>query len=134
MKKNQRTALSNRLDFTSLVLYSFLDGERSDLDSIAWKSCRGMSLSEIDVLFKEGPNEKLETTGQIVTSLGRKEIGTTDQNLIESVISPSVRQHLEIKLYWPKDPRDKGLKQSVKLRIRHTEAERERVQVELHRT
>ena len=134
LTKNQRTALCNRLGFTSLVLYSFLDEERSDLNSITWKLCRGLSLSKIDVFLKEGPNEKLKTTSQIVTSLGREEIGTTNQKLIETVISPLVRQHLEIKLYWPRDPKDKGLKQSVKFRIRHKEVEKEKVQVKVYQT
>jgi hypothetical protein len=136
LTKNQRATLSNpdHLYFTSLALYSFLDGERTDLDSIAWKLCRGTSLPQIQALLKNGPIEKLATTRDIITSLGRKEIGTEDQNLIETVISPSVRQHLEIRIYRPKDKKDNGPKQSAKLRIRHKEPGRETVCVKLYHT
>ena len=131
LSKNQRVALSNYLDFTSLVLYSFLNRERNDLDSIAWKLCRGISLSKIDVLLKKGPNENLEATSEIITRLGRKEIGTEDQSLIESIISPSVRHHLEIKIYRPKD---NGPKKSVKIRIGHKQAEQQKIATKLYRT
>ncbi len=50
---NQKAVLPNYLDFTSLVLYSYLDQERTDLSSVAWKLCQGSSLSELKTLLRK---------------------------------------------------------------------------------
>lgn len=107
-KGKQKAILPNYLDFTSLVLYSYLDEERSDLDSVAWKLCRGKSLSEIDTLLKKGDFGELLNTTEVIMLLGREQIGTKDQTLIDTVVSPSVRQYFEVKIYWPKDNDPKG--------------------------
>jgi hypothetical protein len=105
---NQKKILPKFLDFMSLVLYSYLDEKRSELNSFTWKSCKGKSFSEIKILLKEGDLEGLLGTTDIIMRLGQNEIGTEEQKLIDEVISPSTRQHFEIRIYWPNDADPKG--------------------------
>jgi hypothetical protein len=114
--KKQRSILPNHMDFTSLVLYSYQDKERMELNSVAWKLCKGNPISEIKGFLKKNPIEETLNTSNIITRLGRREIGTADQSLIEQIVSPSARQHLELRIYWPKDD---DPKEPIKVRIGH---------------
>lgn len=127
----QKSILPNYMDFSSLVFYSYLDDERSDLNSVAWKLCKGSSLSEIERLLKNNAIEERLSTSEIITRLGRREIGTADQNLIEQIISPSVPQHLELRIYWPKD---KDPQNPAKIRIWHQQTAQRKAYVPVHRT
>lgn len=106
--KKQEAVLSNYIDFTSLVLYSYLDKERTDLSSVVWKLCRGKSLSELKTLLRKDHIENPLSTAEIINRLGRRKIGTENQTLIDNVVSPSMRQYLEIKIHWPGDNDPKG--------------------------
>ena len=129
--KKQKSILPNHMDFTSLVLYSYLDKERVELNPVAWKLCRGNSIPEIEEALKKNPIEETLNTSDIITGLGRREIGTSDQNLIEQIVSPSARQHLELRIYWPKDD---DPKEPIKVGIRHQQNIERKAYVRVHRT
>lgn len=106
--KNQSETLPAHLDYSSLVLYSYLDEERSELNPLAWKLCSGSSLPELErSLKKNTPGEVLDAV-DVILRLGRSEIGTSDQATIDEVISPSVRQHFELRIYWSQGEDPKG--------------------------
>jgi hypothetical protein len=127
----QREVLADRLDYSSLVLYSYLDVGRSDFNSVAWKMCKGNSMLDIEEsLKKNAPGKTLNTTG-VITHLGKREIGTTDQTQIDKYISPSARQYLELRIYWPEDD---DPKEPVRIRVRHKQTEQNKVQVIVRRT
>jgi hypothetical protein len=120
--KNQKAILPDYLDFTSLVLYSYFDKERTELNPVVWKLCKGKTISEIDELLKKGDFGELLKISEIITRLGKGSIGTKDQTLIDTVISPSSRQYFEIRIYWPKDNNPKETT-SVNIRQQHTAQE-----------
>jgi hypothetical protein len=109
---NQQTILPKQLDFTSLVLYSYCDEQRIDLNPLAWKLCQGMSFPAIEALLKKSDLEEELGTIDVVRRLGREEIGTKDQTLIETIISPVTRQYFEIRIYRPNynDPKETVIK------------------------
>lgn len=129
--RNQREVLPDHLDFASLVLYSYLDDQRSELNQIAWKLCKGSSLPELEhLLKKDAVGETLDTVA-IITRLGRSEIGTNDQAKIDKIISPSVRQHFELRIFWSKDDDPGG---PVEIKVRNKRTTQNKVQVLVHRT
>lgn len=131
LKGNQKTLLHQNKDYSSLALYSYTDVERAKLAPISWTLFKGMDISKIEELLKEDAFDETNThdTKTILKMLGRKEIGTNDRNKIDKIISPSVRQHLELRIYWPdsKDDPDtvaimsgqfKKVKQTIKNYVR----------------
>lgn len=117
--RKQRETLPAHLDYSSLVLYSYLDEERSELNQPVWKPCKGNSLPELELLLKkDDPGETLGTV-DVIRRLGRSQIGTSDQAKIDKVISPSVRQHLELRIYWSTGHDPKG-PVAIKVRPRQT--------------
>ncbi|HEY0319474.1 MAG TPA: hypothetical protein VGC66_00735 [Pyrinomonadaceae bacterium] len=128
---NQRDVLPAHLDFASLVLYSYLDGERSELNPVAWKLCNGMTLPELEQLLKKDVFGETLMTVDVVRRLGRSEIGTNDQAMIDKIISPSARQHLEIRIYWPKGDTPGG---PVEIKVRKNQVVRQKVSVLVRRT
>lgn len=129
--ENQKKALLDHLEFTSLVLYSYADGDRTKLNPITWKSCRGQTFQDIENLLKSDFLRELASTTEILTRLGQKQIGTQDQTLIETVISPSIRQGLEIKIYWKEDDDPKG---RVEVKISTQQRQKQTVYLKLGRT
>lgn len=103
LNKNQRVLLDQNKDFSSLVLYSYTDIERTNLAHISWKLCRSEAIANIEEILKRDALDEINTldTKKILQLLARKEIGTNDRDTINKIISPSVRQHLELRIYWP---------------------------------
>jgi hypothetical protein len=81
---------------------------------VAWKLCRGKTLSEVEELLLKDDFGELLNTLDIIMRLGKESIGTADKTLIDNVISPSSRQYFEIRIYWPKDNDPKGI-DSIKI-------------------
>lgn len=128
---NQRDVLPAHLDFASLVLYSYLDVERSELNPVAWKLCKGLTLPDLELSLKKDVFGEALGTVDVIRRLGRSEIGTNDQTLIDEFVSPSARQHLEIKIYWPKDTTPE---EPVKIRIQQKPVVRQKVSVIVRRS
>lgn len=126
--ENQRGKLPEHLDYASLILYSYMDEERRELNPVAWKLCRGSSLPELELALKrDAPGETLGAA-DVVRRLGRGEIGTSDQAKIDEVISPSARQYLELRIYWSQGKDPKG---PVELKVRNVRAVQEKVKVSI---
>ncbi len=101
--ENQEIVLPKHMDFLALVFYSYRDRERCELNPILWKLCHGLSIGTLENCLDNDRIDSPLTMPDIVTSLGRKEIGTDDQDLIERIVSPDKRQYFEIRIHWPHD-------------------------------
>lgn len=114
---NQRKELPKHLTFAALVLYSYADGDRTELNPITWQPCREQTLPEMESLLKNDSFREGINTTNIVTRMGRKQIGTQNQELIETVVSPEVRQCLEIRIHWKGDNVPGGPRGDVRLKM-----------------
>jgi hypothetical protein len=65
-------------------------------------------------------------TKKILQLLGRKKIGTNDNETINKIISPSIRQHFELRIYWPDSGGDSD---TLKIKIRHFQKTKQTVKV-----
>jgi hypothetical protein len=101
--KKQKTVLPGNMDFLALVFYSYRDSERCELNPILWKLCQGLSMDVLKTCLENDEIDNSLTMPGIVTSLGRKEIGTDNQELIGRCVSPDKRQYFEIRIHWPHD-------------------------------
>jgi hypothetical protein len=127
---NQRDVLPAHLDFASLVLYSYLDGERSELNPVTWKLCKGVTLPELEISLKKDAFGETLVTPDVIRRLGRGEIGTNHQADIDKIISPSVRQHLELRIYWSNDDDPEG---PIKIRLLNKRVVKQQVSVRVRR-
>ena len=125
---SQRESLPDHLDYSSLVLYSYLNEERSELNPLAWKLCRDHSLPELELSLKKDSVGETLGTADVIRRLGRSEIGTSDQAKIDEVISPSVRQHLELRIYWSQGNDPEG---PVEVKVRKERTVEAKVQVRM---
>lgn len=121
--KSQEKVLPDRMDFTSLVLYSYADENRTELNPIDWKICKGQKFSDIEKSMKADVLRESIRTSEVLKQLGSGQIGTKDNKIIENVISPSVRQSLTIRIYWKNNHPTSG-REIVLQRIRQEEKQR----------
>jgi len=126
LRKNQKAMLTLYHDFASLVLYSYLDQKRTELNPIAWKLCQGKNSPEIDQLLQKDDFGELLKTRDVIRLLGEERIGTVDQTLIDNVITPSSQQYFEIRIFWPKD---NDLKETICICIQQQQITDEQVYV-----
>lgn len=129
--RKQREVLPEHLDFSSLVLYSYLDGERTELNQITWKLCKGSSLPELEQILKQDVLGETLDTATVIDRLGRSEIGSNDQAKIDKIISPAVRQHLELRIYWAKGDGPAG---PVEISVHNKRIAQNKALVRLRRT
>jgi hypothetical protein len=113
---NQRNELPKHFAFAALVLYSYANSDRTELNSVIWQPCREQILPEIERLLKNDSFQQGVSTTDIVTFMGRKQIGTQNQQLIETVVSPAVRQYFEIRIHWKGDDVPGGPSGHVRLK------------------
>lgn len=128
LNDNQRVALNHNKDFSSLVLYSYADMERIDFNPISWVLCRNEVIANIEEIMKRDALDELTMLGtkKILQLLGRKEIGTNDKKLINEIVSPSVRQHFELRIYWPDNDDDTD---TLKIKIKNFQEAKQTVKV-----
>jgi hypothetical protein len=82
-----------------------------------WQPCRELTLPQIETLLKNDSFRKGLSTPTIVTLMGQKQIGTLNQQLIGTVVSPAVRQYLEIRIHWKGDDVPDGPSGHVRLKM-----------------
>jgi hypothetical protein len=97
---NQQKILPNYINFTSIVIYSYSNENRTELNPVGWKICKDFKFSEIEEGLKADTLTELISTSEVFMQLGLGKIGTQDQQLIKKVVSPSIRQNLEIRIHW----------------------------------
>jgi hypothetical protein len=116
--KRQVQVLPERLSYLSLLLYSYGDEARRSFNPFSWQLCNSAEFSEIRNWLKNDNFPKLVTSDHIVTNLGYGNIGTDDDAIIDSVISPSRNPTLVIRITWPDDRRPGGLSSCIRIHSR----------------
>lgn len=102
LTNNQMRILADRLDYTSLVLYKFKDIQNRDLDLFRWQHCRGATIPKVNEWLARASFAPRLTTAEVLKKLESEEIGTTNLNTIESVISPADTRTMRIEIKWKK--------------------------------
>jgi len=98
---NQRKILKDRVNYLSLLRYEFIDQENRKLKDFYWTLCNGASIINVIEWLKKDDFPKNQTSKEIITNLGLGNIGTNDQQIINSVIIPTRNgQTIFIKIDW----------------------------------
>lgn len=72
-----------------------------------WKLCEGFDKSDVISFLRKDNFDGLMSASDIITRLGQSKIGTTDEEIIEKVISFRGYPTIEIKIFSPKDAEPK---------------------------
>lgn len=106
--KRQIEVLPDRLSYLSLLLYSYGDNARRSLNPFTWQLCDSASFPELQTWLQNGNFPELITSDHIVARLGYALIGTDNNEIIDSIISPSQNPALVINITWPDGRRPGG--------------------------
>lgn len=103
LQKNQKALFSLRRDYYSLLLYR-LNGEKlSELQPLGWQLCRDHTVEQVKQWLSAGlfPEEQLSSA--LLKNLFDEKVGTSDPNIIRSVIGPTLKdfRDIEIRIFWP---------------------------------
>lgn len=104
LSENQEKVLADRLSYLSLLLYEYVDPNRTNLMPFKWQLCNSFSVAEIKNWLSSNDFPRLFDSREIINLLGNNEIGTDDISEIEKFICPETRTSLEINIWWPKKP------------------------------
>lgn len=98
---NQEKILPQRLEYPALLLYSYDDVARRNLNRFRWQLCDGVSFNELkNSLSKDAFQGSLDSC-EIIRGLGNATIGTNNDTVIDKLISPQKNPSLKIRIFWP---------------------------------
>lgn len=103
--ERQIEVLPERMSYLSLLLYSYQDNSRRCLSPFTWQLCNSGTFEEVQNWLKNDKFPELVASDHIVAHLGYSLIGTDNDHIIDSIISPSSNRTLVIKITWPGWPR-----------------------------
>lgn len=103
LTKKQREVLPDRMDYLSLLLYSYNDPNRCQLNEFSWQLCENGSIQSAEEWLKLSNFPKTITSEQIIKDLGSGLIGTDKRDIIKNIIRSKRKPHIIIKIYWPPD-------------------------------
>jgi len=127
--RRQIALLPERLSYLSILLYSYQDNTRHSLNPFLWKLCASASFSELQKELQSDNFTDLITSDHIIARLGNALIGTDNDEIIDSIISPSGNTTLVINITWP-DGRRPGGPES-RIRIHSSQENRMRQQIQI---
>lgn len=106
--KTQMRVLPERMAYTALLKYEFLDFSRRNLHGFDWHLLSGLAISDVIQWLKSGDFPGAVTTPGIVEGLSKGEYGTDDQEIIEREICPDAGSYTVIEIDWKdgEDPED----------------------------
>ena len=120
--KNQIEILPKRMQYLSLLLYSYEDKGREKLKNFIWQGCQFAEMDQVQEWLKCDFFPKTNTSDEIITALGNGSIGTDDNQIIDKVIAPAKNPTLVIRITWPNDlPPPGGPDSSVRISSRQNE-------------
>ncbi len=103
--KRQLQVLPERLPYLGLLLYNYTDGARRSLNHFHWQLCNMTTFDEVRRWLKHDDFPALVTSDKVITSLTLGAIGTDDNDILDSVITPARNPTLIIRVTWPDDQR-----------------------------
>jgi hypothetical protein len=127
--ERQSEVLPKRLSYLSLLLYSYSDNTRRSLNPFQWQLCDGVKFSEIQEWLKTDKFTKLVTSDQIIANLAYGNVGTDNDDIISSIISPSRNPVLIIRVTWPDGRRPGGPSSSVRIYSRQENYTKQQIQI-----
>lgn len=123
--KSQKKVLPERLSYLSLLLYSYSDKTRHSFNPFSWQLCNVAELTEIEKWLKDDKFPNLVESNYIIDNLGNGIIGTDDDDIINSFVSPPKNKTLIIEITWPDDPNKDG----VKIYSKHEKVVEQKIEV-----
>jgi len=112
--KSQEKILPKRLSYLGLLLYSYNDSKRHNLDTFKWLLGDKTSLSILKEGLKKDDLPNCIDSAKLIKGIGTATIGTDDNNIVHEIISPKGSPSLVLNIHWPdKDINDP--KSSVKV-------------------
>ena len=99
----QTEVLPERLPYLALPLYSYADESTTILNPTQWFSCKGRTFAEVQERLDTDSFNETADTRSTVSDLGKGNIGTPNDSIIDSVIALSSKPFFEIRVYWKND-------------------------------
>jgi hypothetical protein len=101
LTERQLRLLPDRLAYTALLRYEFLDRNRRNLGSFEWHSLSVISsISDVTRWLTSGDFPKSVSTSEIIEGLSRGQYGTNDEGIIEEEICPDAGSYVVIEVDW----------------------------------
>ncbi len=100
---NQENILPLYQKFLALLLYSYQDSFRYNLEPFKWQLCADYSFSDVKSWLKLDNFPNLQDSCKIIKELGNAKIGTDEKQIIDKIICPPENQSLIINIRWPDD-------------------------------
>ncbi|MBI5101328.1 MAG: hypothetical protein HZB33_05785 [Nitrospirae bacterium] len=127
--ERQTEVLPERLSYLSLLFYSYIDDARRSLNPFQWQLCDSFNFSEVQHWLKTDNFPSLVTSDNIIANLGYGNIGTDNDDIIDSIISPSKNPVLIIRVTWPDNKRPGGPSSSVRIYSRQENHSSQQIQI-----
>jgi hypothetical protein len=99
--QKQMSVLPNRMDYLCLLLYSYKDGERRELNNYQWHICKkDETLEQVVEYLKNDAFPRLVGSDTIIQCVGHGLIGTDDKKVLDEIVSPKKNPSLVIRIFW----------------------------------
>lgn len=100
----QKANLPNKLNYSSLLLYKYLDDERRKLHPFGWQLTFGTSITDVLQWLRSGIFPSVKKSQDVLQRLVNGKIGTDNREVIERDITPPLkRASLTIRVHWKGD-------------------------------
>ncbi len=100
--KRQMKLLPERMSYLSLLLYSYKDAQRHDLQDFQWHVCLpNETLDLLEGHLKTDTFPALHESRTVIGAVGYGRIGTDDDKILDQFVSPKRNPTLIIRISWP---------------------------------
>jgi len=97
----QEDVLPQHQDYLALLLYSYCDQNRYNLEQFRWQLGAGYPFTDLKDWFSHDHFPNPLNSFRIINDLGNAKIGTDDPQKIRDVICPPENRTLTIDIHWP---------------------------------
>jgi hypothetical protein len=104
LTKAQEKNLPDKLKYSGLLLYKYLDEARRKLHPFEWQLTSGTSIADVIQWLRSGIFPSLKKSREVLDALVKGRIGTDVPEVIERDITPPLkRTSLTIRVHWKDD-------------------------------
>jgi len=104
LTKAQKNNLPDKLKYSGLLLYKYLDEARRKLHPFEWQLTSGTSIDDVLQWLRSGVFPALKKSREVLDALVNGRIGTDVPDVIERDITPPLkRTSLTIRVHWKGD-------------------------------
>lgn len=100
----QDKVLPRHQDYLALLLFSYSDQNRYNLEQFRWQLCKGYPFVDLKNWFKDDYFPNPLNSSKIINDLGNAKIGTGNPQIIRDIICPPENRSLIIDIHWPDGP------------------------------